>query len=168
MSNLDDKMLKFHYNKFDQLCQRAEQVNCLSQLLTINDQKFRRESVEIAKRITVADLKALKEGKYFDEPLFMATLRLYLGMNQVARECERVMSDRESMPKWTHKYTGVKPFHLMESLVWNGEQLKFPTQTTDLKQIRGNILLPVVLPAERQAFLVHFNTETLQATMYVP
>ena len=75
-------------------------------------------------------------------------------------------SNKDDLPKWTHSFSNVKPFHLLESLFWDGEQ--FYLRDADIKHLRGDILIPVILPAERQAFLIHFNTETLTATIYVP
>ena len=55
----------------------------------------------------------------------------------------------------------------MEPLKWIDDKFECVETPDSLLGIRGEILIPVILPEEPQVYLVHVNTETLQVTNYV-
>lgn len=62
------------------------------------------------------------------------------------------------LPKWAKVHSNVKRVVVIDGPTWDGEKFSSPLETIqELKKLKCEILIPVILTAERQVFLLHLD-----------
>lgn len=138
-------------------------------MLQFNDPTYRRDAIQLAQLIKLDDIRQLNEGSYFGDKLFVAYLELLNNLNKVAIETAKKFGQLkgDEIPHWAQANQNTRRVLVLEQPTWNGTAFNSYELSETIKNTKFDMLIPIVLTAERQAFLVHLDPIRLKATIYV-
>ena len=125
--------------------------------------------MQLASLFKLEDLRSLNEGTYFGERIFFSYLELLGNLNKVAIETAKKFGQlkNEEIPKWALANQNARRVQVLPQPTWDGHTFSIPDLKESIKNTKYDMLIPIILTAERQAFLVHMDPIRLKATVYV-
>lgn len=158
LADLETKLVKVQITRFQKFMDSLEGFANLGDKLNLNEGEFPPKTLQklnaVCDLVEVEDLFKLSDGEYFDQDLFHAYLLLLQGMNQVAVKASKA---ENNMAEWVTMSQGVKKVTVLDPPVWTGEGFR-SMETDDYEDCSNcDVLIPVVLKAEKLACLIHLS-----------
>lgn len=99
----------------------------------------------------------------------MAYLDLLNNLNKVAIETNKRFGQLkgDEVPKWAQANQNARRMLVLPQPKWDGKSFKCPEISENTKGTKYEMLIPIVLTAERQVYLIHLDPIRLCATIYV-